>query len=104
MALGLLEGSMAAMPTVPVLLLELMSLKFIPCVVGRSGLWEDPAVGEQKVGEAAAGDGERVGEEDGQVSRTDEDMHEGDVAKERDESVGEMEAEESREHHVCAVF
>ena len=51
-------------------------------------------VREEEVGEAAAGDGECVGEEDRQVGRADEGAHKGEVAEERDKAVGEMEAEE----------
>ena len=57
-------------------------------------LGEDPVVGEEKVGETAAGDAECVGEEDGNVGGADEGTHEREVAEERDEAVGEMEAEE----------
>ena len=57
---------------------------------------ENPVVCEEEVGEAAAGDGECVGEEDGHVDGADEEAHEGEVAEERDEAVGEMEAEELR--------
>ena len=49
---------------------------------------------KEEVGEAAAGDGERVGDEDGQMGGVDEEAHEREVAEERDEAVGEMEAEE----------
>ena len=56
------------------------------------GSGEDPMMREEEVGEAAAGDGECVGKEDGYVGRADEESHEDEVAEERDEAVGEMEA------------
>ena len=57
-------------------------------------LGEDPVVGYEEIGETAAGDAECVGEEDGNVGGADEGTHEREVAEERDEAVGEMEAEE----------
>ena len=55
---------------------------------------EDPVVREEEVGEATGGDGECVGEEDRHVDGVDEEVHEREVAEERDETVGEMEAQE----------
>lgn len=55
---------------------------------------KDPVVREEEVGEATAGDGECVRQEDGQVCGADEEAHEREVSEKRDEAVGEMEAEE----------
>ena len=59
---------------------------------------------EEKVGEAAAGDGKRVGEEDGRTGAIDEESHEDEVAEERDEAVGKMEAEELSEWFAGRAF
>jgi hypothetical protein len=65
------------------------------------GLREGPEVREEKVGDAATADGERVRNQDGRVERVDEEAHEGEVSEERDEAAGEMEAEESGKRRWC---
>ena len=57
-------------------------------------------VSEEEVGETAAGDGERVREDDRCVKGVYEHAHENEVAEKRDETVGEMEAEELYERLV----
>ena len=56
-------------------------------------------VREEEVGESAAGNRECVRQEDWQVGGVDEEAHEEKIAEERDEAVGEMEAEE-----LCECF
>ena len=68
------------------------------------GLREDPVVREEEVGEATCGDGDGVRENDGHVGGVDEDVHEREVAEQRDEAVGEMEAEELCERVASGVL
>ena len=58
-------------------------------------------MGEKKVGDAATGYGERVRDENGRVESMDEEAHEDEISEERDEAVGEMEAEEGGERRRC---
>jgi hypothetical protein len=51
-------------------------------------------MGEEEVGETTAGDGEGVCEEDRHMSGVHEEAHEDEVAEQRDEAVGEVEAKE----------
>ena len=59
---------------------------------------------EEEVGEATCGDGDGVRENDGHVGGVDEDVHEREVAEQRDDAVGEMEAEELCERVASGVL
>jgi hypothetical protein len=61
-------------------------------------------VRDEKVGEATGGDGECVGEKDRHAERVDEESHEEEIAEERDEAVGEMEAQELCERFARAAL
>src|SRR6185312_6313934 len=55
-----------------------------------------PVVAEREVGDRAAEDGNPVGDKHRPLCGLDEETHEGEVSEQRDQAVGEMEAEQLR--------